>query len=256
MVWLRKIFSVVLLNLLCSSVLLGQEGQGESDWGVIERERGSDETIDDREAQTAAEQDDETDSSEPFNEEDEEIDYSPIVESVTKETVEELGRKLVGGEGHDCLRCVKKNRLALQVLGAKTLVGVTGITMTRHLMSRTSLQGGIGYGFGGFNLGVAALHYFRENNSLHLLTGINASIKTKEDERDLEGLWILFGIGSHFNTQVGISYGIDFGITMAMLENIFNTDTRLCFGVLSQSSCHEKWRIVPYITPIKIGFAF
>lgn len=253
MVWLRKIFSVVLLNLLCSSMLLGQEGQGASGWEVIERERGSDATTDDSKAQTTAEQNNNTDSNEPF---DEEIDYSPIVESVTKKTVEELGRKLVGGEGHGCLRCAKKNRLALQVLGAKTIVGVTGITMTRHFMSRTSLQGGIGYGFGGFNLGVAALHYFRENNSLHLSTGLNASIKTKEDERHFEGLWILFGIGSHFNTQVGISYGVDFGITMAMLENIFNANTRLCFGVLSQSSCHAKWRIVPYITPIKIGYAF
>ena len=255
MVWLRKIFPIVLLNLLCSSMLLGEEGQSSSDWGVIERERGSDDLSDDSDAQTAAEQDDVADSDEPFDE-DEEIDYSPIVETVTKKTVEDLGRKLVGGEGHDCLRCVKKNRLALQVLGAKTLVGVTGITMTRHFMSRTSLQGGVGYGFGGFNLGVAALHYFRENNSLHLLTGLNASIKMKEDERDLEGLWILFGIGSHFNTQVGISYGVDFGITMAVLENVFNANTRLCFGVLSQSSCREKWRIVPYITPIKIGYAF
>ena len=136
MVWLRKIFPIVLLNLLCSGMLLGEEGQGTSDWGVVERERGSDDTSGDSDAQTAAEHDDATDGNEPF---DEEIDYSPIVESVTKETVEELGRKLVGGKEHDCLRCAQKNHLDLQALGAKTIVGVTGITMTRHFMSRTSL---------------------------------------------------------------------------------------------------------------------
>ena len=163
---------------------------------------------------------------------------------------------MVGGREHVCLRCDKKNQLAVQVLGVKTLAGVTGVIMTRHIMSRTSLQGGIGYGFGGFNIGAAALYFFREDSSLHLLTGLNVSIKNKEEERDLEGLWMLIGLGSKFNTQVGISYGVDFGITMAVFENVFNRDMRFCFGVLSQASCQENWRIVPYITPIKIGYSF
>lgn len=264
----RKIFSLVLLNLLVCGTVSGEEkpqGDGASDWGVVERVRGSDDTTvvsdeQDEQAsdkQTSDEQtvDDKADeATEPFDEE--EIDYSPIVESVTKQTVEELGRKLVGGQEHVCLRCGKKNKLAVQILGVKTLVGVTGVTMTHHLMSRTSLQGGIGYGFGGFNIGGAVLHYFREYSSLHLLTGVNVSINSKEGERDLEGLWLLMGLGSDFTTQVGISYGVDFGITMTVLENIFKRGTRFCFGVLSQASCREKWRIVPYITPIKIGYSF
>ena len=100
------------------------------------------------------------------------------------------------------------------------------------------------------------MHYLREDSSFYFSTGFNASVRIKKDESDFEGLWILFGMGSHFKAQLGVSYGVDFGITMAMLENIFKANTRLCFGVLSQSSCREKWRIVPYITPIKIGYAF
>ena len=269
----RKILLIWLCNLLLCGVSFGQEkpqGDDASDWGVVERVRGSDDTtvvsdeeeLDDADADAeeqtieteSVEAQDDTITEEPFEEE--EIDYAPIVESVTKQTVEELGRKLVGGDKHDCLRCDKKNQLAVQVLGVKTLVGVTGIEMTRHIMSRTSVRGGIGYGFGGLTFGAAMLHYFREHNSLHLLTGLNISIKRKEEERDLEGLWLLIGLGSIFNTQVGINYGVDFGITMAALENVFSGKLRFCFGVLSQSSCREDWRIVPYITPIKIGYSF
>ena len=263
---LRKTFSVLLLNFMLCGVVLGQEKPQDgrtSDWGVVERVRGSDDTtvVSDDDVGDAPDKEvgdaqgaDNTTAEEPFDEE--ELDYAPIVESVTKQTVEELGRKLVGGGEHVCLRCAKKNQLAVQVLGVKTLVGVTGIAMTRHLMSRTSVQGGIGYGFGGFTLGAAMLHYFREHNALYLLTGLNISIKHKEEERDLEGLWLLVGLGSNFNTQVGVSYGVDFGITMAALENVFRGTMRFCFGVLAQSSCRENWRIVPYITPIKIGYSF
>ena len=260
-IW-RKTFPVVLFNVLLCGTGNGQEklqNNAGSDWGVVERVRGSDDTtvVSDEEVAappTADEQQDNTTSTEPFNEE--EVDYAPIVESVTKQTVEELGRKLVGGQTHVCSRCSKKNQLAVQVLGAKTLVGVTGITVTRHIMSRTSLQGGIGYGFGGLNIGAATLHFFREDSSLHLLTGLNVSIKNKKEERYLEGLWMLIGLGSTFNTQVGLSYGVDFGLTMAIVENVFNRKMRLCFGVLAQASCHEQWRILPYITPIKVGYSF
>ena len=266
----RKILPAMLLNILLCGTVSGQDKpqNGESsDWGVIERARGSNDTtvVSDKEAEEAAdertsdkptadEQKDNTTAEEPFNEED--LDYAPIVESVTKQTVEELGRKLIGGQEHVCLRCNKKNQLAMQVLGVKTLVGVTGVTVTRHILSRTSLQGAIGYGFGGFNTGAAILHFFREDSSLHLLTGLNVSIKSREEDRDLEGLWMLVGLGSKFNTQVGISYGVDFGITMAVFENVFNSKMRFCFGVLSQASCREKWRILPYITPIKVGYSF
>ena len=263
---LRKTFTMLLLNLMLCGVVMGEEksqSSDTSDWGVVERERGSDDTtvvsdegVEDAEGteDTADDIEDDTEVEEPFSEE--EIDYSPIVESVTKKTVEDLGRKLIGGQEHVCLRCDKKNELAVQILGVKTLVGVTGVTATHHIMSRTSLQAAIGYGFGGLNIGGAMLHYFREDSSLHVLTGLNLSIRSKEDERDLEGLWLLMGLGSSFNTQIGISYGVDFGITMAVLENIFKSNTHLCFGVLSQASCREKWRIVPYITPIKIGYSF
>ncbi len=242
MILRRKTFLVVLVNVLLCGTINGQQGDG--DWGVVERERGSDDTTADQQG-----------GEEAFGEE--ETDQTPIVESVTKTTVEELGRKLVGGQEHVCWRCRKKNQLAVQVLGVKTLVGVTGIVVTRHIMSRTSLQSGIGYGLGGLNVGAAALHFFREDSSLHLHTGFNVSIMDKEAERDLEGLWMLVGLGSNFNTQAGISYGVDFGITMAVAENIFNGEaTRLCFGVLAQASCREKWRIVPYITPFKVGYSF
>ena len=262
MILWRKHFLVVLLNVLLCGTGNGQEklrDSESSDWGVVERVRGSEATTvvsdeEDATAPTADEPESNATGEESFNEE--ETDYEPIVESVTKETVEELGRKLVGGQAHVCLRCDKKNQLAVQVLGGKTLVGVTGVTVTRHILSRTSLQGGIGYGFGGLNIGVATLHFFREDSSLHLLTGLNASIKSKEEERMLEGLWMLVGLGSAFNTQVGLSYGIDFGITMAIFENVFNRKMSLCFGVLAQASCREPWRILPYITPIKIGYSF
>lgn len=259
-----------------------KDSSSSSDWGVIERLRGTDDTtvVDEEDAATdqtssdkestskesaseeegASEEVISEESSEAAADQDEafadEIDTEPLVETVTKETVEELGRKLVGGDEHTCLRCKKKNQLAVQVLGVKTLVGVTGLTVTRHVMSRTSLQAGIGYGFGGFTLGGAMLHYFRESSSLHLLTGMNISVASNDEERDLEGLWMLLGIGSSFNTQVGISYGVDFGMTMSIIENIFKKSMRLCFGVISQRACEEKWRITPYITPIRIGYTF
>ena len=264
-----KFCSVLLagLLLLCIvDVAVAQEKEGgTTDWGVVERLRGTDSTTVVSEEKETGNVDEAGEKevnygndalhAEPFQEDNEELDHGPIVESVTKKTVEELGRKLVGGTEHICLRCEKQYQISAHVLGIKTLVGVSGISLTWHAMSRTSLQAGIGYGLGGFNFGAAMLHYFSEESSLHLLSGINVSMRRKSDERDFEGVWMLVGLGSSYTTQLGVGYGLDFGLTMAIAENAFRNKMRLCFGVLSQSSCQERWRIVPYIGPIRISYS-
>lgn len=222
-----------------------------SDWEVIEREKPRDKVETNGKE---ADKEEEKIKQEPFAE--------PVVEGEVVETVTEAMKKELtqpAGEneektGAGCLRCRKKIGVDFQILGFRTPVGVTGATITKHVRSRTSVQGGLGYGFGGFNFTGGVLHYFQEESNLHLLTGLTVTVGEGEEEF-FEGLWFNLGIGSNFRTQAGVAYGIDLGVTMGLLEDVFTTDMKLCFGVLAQDSCREKWRILPYIAPIKFGYS-
>lgn len=245
------VFSHVLLSFPFGAVA----DDAGSDWEVIEREKPS-ENIETNGKETGDE--DKETKQEPFSEPAVEEE---IVETVTEEMEEDLAQVEVGNEEEteekpDCLRCRKKIDVDFQILGFRTPVGVTGVTVTKHIKSRTSVQGGLGYGFGGYNFTGGVLHYFQEDRNLHFLTGLTVTIGGGEDEEFFEGLWFNLGIGSSFRTQAGVAYGIDLGVTMALLENVFTTDMKLCFGVLAQDSCREKWRILPYITPVKFGYSF
>ena len=217
----------------------------------------------------------------------EEVDIQPVVESdsITAETTE---------HNIPCIRCEKKNQLDIQVLGIiNTPLGISGISFTRHLLDRTSVQGGIGYGFGGVNVSAAALHYLEKDQSFYISTGLSlTSEKTKKhkerkeckkckgrktyrsdhyddkhysrdddtdsewDANELEGLWVNVGFGADILTQSGLSYGLDFGLSMAILSDVLSSDIKLCFGALAADSCQSPWRFMPYLTLLKLGYSW
>lgn len=220
----------------------------------------------------------------------EELDQQPIVET-TEQTTE---------YAIPCIRCEKRNHANIQILGvANTPLGISGISLTRHLLDRTSIQGGVGYGLGGVNLNAAVLHYLEKDNSLHISTGLSLTTgigekrqtkqrkecltkrkkcqterkKHRSDHHDdesssqydddnyrvgdyFEGLWINLGFGVDIATQSGISYGVDFGVSMAVLSDVLSSDIKLCFGAISADSCQEPWRILPYLTLLKLGYSW
>lgn len=199
-----------------------------------------------------------------------------------------------------CIRCDKRNQLDVNILGIyNPPIGVSGLSFTRHLLDRTSAQGGIGYGFGGVNLSAAVLHYLERDSSLHILTGLSLTTgigemrKECKDYKDhkerkgdyrrdsrrydndsrhhdsrycengddwegnsLEGLWINLGFGGDFATQSGISYGLDFGLSMGVFSDVFSSEIKICFGVIASDSCEQPWRILPYMTFLKIGYSW
>ena len=217
----------------------------------------------------------------------EEMDAQPVVESDSTAEITE--------HNIPCIRCDKRNQLDIQVLGiVNTPIGVSGVSLTRHLLDRTSVQGGIGYGFGGVNVSGSVLHYLEKDQSLYILTGLSlTSGKTKErkenkekrqdrsgrntcrskhhddecysrDDKnnsnwnatELEGLWVNVGFGADIFTQSGLSYGLDFGLGMAILSDVLSSKIKLCFGAIAADSCQEPWRFMPYLTLLKLGYSW
>ena len=218
----------------------------------------------------------------------------------TEETDQEKNHSVEQTEQNiPCIRCDKRNHVDVHLLGVfNPPIGVSGVSFTRHLLDRTSVQGGIGYGFGGVNLSAAVLHYLERDNSLHILTGLSLTtgigeisqecterkdIKNRKDDyrrnsrrydndrydsnrycendsewdgNSLEGLWINLGFGGDFSTQSGISYGLDFGLSMGVFSDVFSSEIKICFGVIASESCEQPWRILPYMTFLKIGYSW
>lgn len=195
-----------------------------------------------------------------------------------------------------CIRCDRKYRVDIQLLSLiNSPLGFSGISLTKHLLDRTSLQGGIGYGFGGFNVSSTILHYLEKDNPLYILTGVSltagkngsADDNSIDDDHDedhpdqkyphrrrrcdrqktcdrqdsltlnyLEGLWVNIGGGYDISTQSGLHYGFDFGVSMAVLSNVLSSKIKVCAGAIAHDDCAEPWRILPYLTPLKIGYSF
>ncbi len=113
-------------------------------------------------------------------------------------------------------------------LGVASAVGFGGVTYTRTLSDRVSLEGGVGYGLSGMQFSAMPRLAFPAGGQAAFFVGLGPSLSVKRlDTGDVggafrrygEGLWVNAEGGLHVTGRSGVTLSVSFGAAVGLWGN-------------------------------------